>query len=173
MVESESDLGRGGGLAVEGHRAPHRERARISRPDQGDGDSGDPGRRLCQIVVERQGRVRRLGSAADVASLGERHHRADPLAPRPSPDWLLVDAGDDAAVVRAARGTVVEVITTDAVVDGVHVDRALRAARRRSATARSPSTLSDLAAMGATPRLATLSLALPSDFPTDDLDARC
>ena len=37
-------LRRGNGLAVEGHRAPHRERARISRPDQGDRHPRDPGR---------------------------------------------------------------------------------------------------------------------------------
>jgi thiamine-monophosphate kinase len=87
----------------------------------------------------------------------------------PAPDWLLVDAGDDAAVYEAPRN-LVEVITTDAVVDGVHVDRRFvpPAAIGHRALAVN---LSDLAAMGATPRLATLSLALPSDFPTDDLDA--
>ena len=86
----------------------------------------------------------------------------------PAPGWLLVDAGDDAAVYEAPRN-LVEVITTDAVVDGVHVDRRFvpPAAIGHRALAVN---LSDLAAMGATPRLATLSLALPSDFPTDDLD---
>ena len=44
MVESEQHLGRGDGLAVEGHRAPDRERARISGPDQGHRHPGDPGR---------------------------------------------------------------------------------------------------------------------------------
>lgn len=87
----------------------------------------------------------------------------------PTPDWLLVDAGDDAAVYEAPRN-LVEVITTDAVVDGVHVDRRFvppTAIGHRALAVN----LSDLAAMGATPRLATLSLALPSDFPADDLDA--
>jgi putative nucleotidyltransferase with HDIG domain len=43
------NLGRGGGLAVERHRAPHRERARISGPHQGHGDPRDSRCRLREI----------------------------------------------------------------------------------------------------------------------------
>src|SRR6188472_3082365 len=86
----------------------------------------------------------------------------------PTPDWLLVDAGDDAAVYEAPRN-LVEVITTDAVVDGVHVDRRFvpPAAIGHRALAVN---LSDLAAMGATPRLATLSLAMPDALPVADFE---
>src|SRR6187401_1671748 len=86
----------------------------------------------------------------------------------PAPDWLIVDVGDDAAVYEPARNRL-EVITTDAIVDGVHFDRRFVPAEAIGHRAVAVN-LSDLAAMGATPRLLTLSLALPSDFPTDDLD---
>ena len=82
------------------------------------------------------------------------HHRL-PAAP----DWLLVGIGDDAAVVETARNRL-EVLSVDAVVEGVHFDRAFTppAAIGHRALAVN---LSDLAAMGAAPRLALLSLALP------------
>jgi thiamine-monophosphate kinase len=86
----------------------------------------------------------------------------------PAPNWLLVDVGDDAAVYELPRG-LVEVITTDAIVDGVHFDRRFvppRAIGHRALAVN----LSDLAAMGAAPRLATLSLVLPPDLPLDDFD---
>src|SRR5580765_8717108 len=92
--------------------------------------------------------VRELGEHALIARIRAR------LTPAPS--WLLVDVGDDAAVYEPARG-LVEVITTDAIVDGVHFDRRFvppRAIGHRALAVN----LSDLAAMGATPRLATLSL---------------
>lgn len=87
----------------------------------------------------------------------------------PAPDWLVVDIGDDAAVYEPARNRL-EVITTDAVVDGVHVDRRFvpwSAIGHRAVAVN----LSDLAAMGATPRLLTLSLALPDDLTLEGFDA--
>lgn len=87
----------------------------------------------------------------------------------PAPDWLVVDIGDDAAVYEPPRNRL-EVITTDATLDGVHVDRRFvdpAAIGHRAIAAN----LSDLAAMGATPRLLTLSLALPDDFALDAFDA--
>jgi thiamine-monophosphate kinase len=82
---------------------------------------------------------------------------------------MLVGIGDDAAVVEPVRNQV-EVLTVDAVVEGVHFDRRFTppAAIGHRALAVN---LSDLAAMGATPRLALLSLALPSDLPCQDFDA--
>src|SRR5882672_3336694 len=110
-----------------------------------------------------------MPNRADVASLGE-HAIIERIRSRlgPTPDWLLVDAGDDAAVYESPRN-LVEVITTDAVVDGVHVDRRFvpPAAIGHRALAVN---LSDLAAMGATPRLATLSLALPPTLTCSDFD---
>ena len=89
------------------------------------------------------------------------------LLPAP-PDWLVVGIGDDAAVVVPARNRL-EVLTIDAIVEGVHFDRAFTppAAVGHRALAVN---LSDLAAMGAEPRLALLSLALPADHAISDFD---
>jgi thiamine-monophosphate kinase len=87
----------------------------------------------------------------------------------PTPPWVLVGIGDDAAVVEPERNRV-EVLTVDAVVEGVHFDRAFvppDAIGHRALAVN----LSDLAAMGAAPRLALLSMALPSTFPLADFDA--
>ena len=86
----------------------------------------------------------------------------------PAPEWLLVGIGDDAAVVEPERNRA-EVFSVDAVVEGVHFDRAFvpPAAIGHRALAVN---LSDLAAMGAAPRLALLSFALPRDLPLDDFD---
>ncbi len=86
----------------------------------------------------------------------------------PPPDWLLVGIGDDAAVVEPERNRV-EVLTVDAVVDGVHFDRALvppEAIGHRALAVN----LSDLAAMGAAPRLVLLSMALPPPLPLADFE---
>src|SRR5262245_13323875 len=80
----------------------------------------------------------------------------------PPPDWLLVGIGDDAAVVEPERNRV-EVLSVDAIVEGVHFDRAFvppDAIGHRALAVN----LSDLAAMGAAPRLALLSFALPRDL---------
>src|SRR3954465_6578898 len=86
----------------------------------------------------------------------------------PAPDWVLVGIGDDAAVVLPERNRV-EALTVDALVEGIHFDRAFvppDAIGHRALAVN----LSDLAAMGATPRLALLSIVLPSDFPLSDFD---
>jgi len=87
----------------------------------------------------------------------------------PAPAWMIVGIGDDAAVVEPERNRL-EVLTVDALVEGVHFDRAFTppAAIGHRALAVN---LSDLAAMGATPRLALLSLALPEALAIDDFDA--
>src|SRR6059058_4928 len=84
------------------------------------------------------------------------------------PDWVLVGIGDDAAVVEPERNRV-EVVSVDALVEGVHFDRGFvppDAIGHRALAVN----LSDLAAMGAAPRLALLSLALPSSLPLHDFD---
>ena len=61
-------------------------------------------------------------------------------------------------------------LTVDALVEGIHFDRAFvppDAIGHRALAVN----LSDLAAMGAAPRLALLSLALPLTFPITDFDA--
>jgi len=86
----------------------------------------------------------------------------------PQPDWVAVGIGDDAAVVEPARGTL-DVVTTDTLVEGVHFDRAFGSAADIGHKALAVN-LSDLAAMGATPRSVVLSLVLPPTLPTSDLD---
>jgi len=86
----------------------------------------------------------------------------------PKPPWMIVGIGDDAAVVEPERNRV-EVLTVDAIVEGVHFDRRFVPAEAIGHRALAVN-LSDLAAMGAAPRLALLSFALPSRFPVADFD---
>ncbi len=88
---------------------------------------------------------------------------------QPPPGWLTVGIGDDAAVVEPERNRL-EVLSVDAVVEGVHFDRRFTppAAIGHRALAVN---LSDLAAMGAAPRLALLSFVLPPALLRDDFDA--
>jgi thiamine-monophosphate kinase len=86
----------------------------------------------------------------------------------PAPRWLLVGIGDDAAVVEPERNRV-EVLTVDAIVEGIHFDRAFvppDAIGHRALAVN----LSDLSAMGAAPRLALLSMALPAALPLEHFD---
>ena len=76
-----------------------------------------------------------------------------------APAWVLVGPGDDAAVVEPQRGTL-DVLTTDAQVEGVHFDHRFMPPDAIGHRALAVN-LSDLAAMGARPRMALLSLVLP------------
>jgi thiamine-monophosphate kinase len=85
------------------------------------------------------------------------------------PSWVIVGPGDDAAVIQPERGTF-DVLTTDAIVEGVHFDRRFvppDAIGHRALAVN----LSDLAAMGARPRAALLSLVLPGQLEVADVDA--
>jgi thiamine-monophosphate kinase len=85
-----------------------------------------------------------------------------------SPEWVRVGIGDDAAVVEAERSTF-EVLTTDTLVEGIHWDPRFCSPAdvgHKSLTVN----LSDLAAMGAKPRAALLSLSLPSSWTRDTVD---
>lgn len=86
-----------------------------------------------------------------------------------APDWVQVGIGDDAAVLEPARGEL-DIVTTDGQVEGVHFDRRWMSMRDIGWKALAVN-VSDLAAMGATPRAATLSLALPSTLDVADFDA--
>jgi thiamine-monophosphate kinase len=85
-----------------------------------------------------------------------------------SPSWVQIGIGDDAAVIEPERNRL-EVLTTDVVIEGVHFDRAFcdPASIGHKALAVN---LSDLAAMGAAPRAALLSLGLPGSLPFGDLE---
>ena len=85
------------------------------------------------------------------------------------PDWLAVPAGDDAAVAVPVPREL-EALTTDTLVEGVHFDRRLSSPADVGYKALAVN-LSDLAAMGARPRAALLSLVLPDAYPLAELDA--
>lgn len=76
--------------------------------------------------------------------------------------------GDDAAVVAGSRNQRL-VVTTDAVVEGVHFSRAYSTPADIGHRALAVN-LSDLAAMGATPRWALLSLVLPGSTRESDVE---
>lgn len=86
----------------------------------------------------------------------------------PPPPFVAIGIGDDAAVVESERNRL-EVLTVDALVDGVHFDRRFTPPEDIGHRALAVN-LSDLAAMGATPRLALLSLALPASLDVADFD---
>jgi len=92
-----------------------------------------------------------------------------PTRPVEPHSGVLIDAGDDAAVLRPAPGTDL-VVTTDAFVEGRHFRRdwclpAQAGARLAQAN------LSDLAAMAALPRWAVLSIGARPDSTVEDLVA--
>jgi thiamine-monophosphate kinase len=103
-----------------------------------------------------------------VADCGERALIARITARLTPAPWVVVGPGDDAAVVEPVRGAL-EVVTTDAQVEGVHFDRRFvppDAIGHRALAVN----LSDLAAMGARPRAALLSMALPDALEIEAFD---
>jgi thiamine-monophosphate kinase len=105
-----------------------------------------------------------------VSELGERAllARIQARLPKPRAD-VVVGVGDDAAVVKSAKNARI-VLTTDALIEGVHFDRAFSTAADIGYKALAVN-LSDLAAMGATPAWALLSLALPDGTRVEDVEA--
>jgi len=82
---------------------------------------------------------------------------------------LLTGIGDDCAVIVPPPGERL-LVTSDLLAEGIHFRRDwtdLRSLGRKCASVN----LSDLAAMGATPRFLFLALSLPADLDTDGLDA--
>jgi thiamine-monophosphate kinase len=112
------------------------------------------------------------GSDGDqpVSAIGERgligRIRARVPAADPS---LVVGIGDDAAVAAPDRGAL-QVITTDALVEGVHFDRRFSSWEDIGYKALAVNA-SDVAAMGGASRFALLSLMLPDDTRLRDVDA--
>ena len=109
-------------------------------------------------------------ASVPLASLGERglvsliRQRFPDAAGR-----LHVGIGDDAAVAAPARGEL-DVLTTDALVEGVHFDLGFCGLADVGYKALAVN-VSDVAAMGATPRLALLSLILPPALTIADVEA--
>jgi len=103
-----------------------------------------------------------------IADVGERALIARIQAHVALPSWVVRGPGDDAAVIKPERGTF-DVVTTDAVVEGVHFDRRFVPFDAIGYRALAVN-LSDLAAMGARPRAALLSLALPASLEVESFD---
>jgi len=118
------------------------------------------GDRSTEAATSAGRRVSDVGEQALIERLRER-------LPPPAP-WVTVGPGDDAAVIEPARNRL-EVLSCDALVEGVHFDRSFvpPAAIGHRALAVN---LSDLAAMGAEPRGALLSLMLPPAMTLAEFD---
>jgi thiamine-monophosphate kinase len=86
----------------------------------------------------------------------------------PAPSQLLVGIGDDAAVAAPDRGAL-QVLTTDALVEGVHFDRRFSTPADIGYKALAVN-ISDVASMGGAARFALLSLMLPPGTPVADVD---
>jgi thiamine-monophosphate kinase len=86
-----------------------------------------------------------------------------------APAWLRVSIGDDAAILEPPRGAL-DVLTTDSLVEGVHFDFSFCTPEDVGAKAVAVN-LSDLAAMGAEPRAALVSLSVPARMPRDGIEA--
>jgi thiamine-monophosphate kinase len=86
----------------------------------------------------------------------------------PAPPDLIVGPGDDAAIVRPDRGSL-QILTTDAFVEGVHFDLRFSAPMDIGHKALAVN-LSDIAAMGGAPRFALLSLMLPESCTLETVD---
>ena len=107
----------------------------------------------------------RLGDLGEFGLIERIERAARRLA---KPRAVAIGIGDDAAVLRPRPGEDV-VLSTDAMVEGVHfrwVTESARNVGRRALVAN----LSDLAAMGARPLGFTLALAAPAQLPVRDFD---
>ena len=114
--------------------------------------------------------VRELGEFGLIERLSRRVSASSAGAPRHGEPLLhlRVGIGDDAAVWDAAGAS--EVLTTDTIVEGTHftLDTTGWSDLGWKALA---TNLSDVAAMGAAPGLAVVTLGLPRDTRVDDIDA--
>jgi thiamine-monophosphate kinase len=111
-----------------------------------------------------------LLSSPDRPPTGERELIAEIRARvPPAPAWLTVGIGDDAAVAEPPKGAL-EILTTDSLVESIHFDRRLSTPADVGWKALAVN-LSDIAAMGGTPRLALLSLGLPEALDAGEVHA--
>ena len=117
----------------------------------------------------------RFTPVADVGEFGLIDRLSDTLGDAASGRDLVVGIGDDAAVYRVGGAgsdghSRVHVVTTDALVEGVHFDRTyvpLRALGWKAIAVN----VSDVAAMNARPRFATVALGLPNNLSVEGAQA--
>jgi thiamine-monophosphate kinase len=107
--------------------------------------------------------AQRVSEAGERALIERIRHRVPEAPPQ-----LLVGIGDDAAVAAPDRGAL-QVLTTDALVEGVHFDRRFSTPSDIGYKALAVN-ISDVAAMGGAPRFALLSLMLPAQTTLDEVD---
>ena len=104
-----------------------------------------------------------------VGALGERELLARIRSRVPPPSTSVeTGLGDDAAVLAPSRSDRT-VVTVDCLVENVHFDRRFSRAEDIGHKALAVN-LSDLAAMGASPQWALLSMAMPDDWPVAEFD---
>jgi thiamine-monophosphate kinase len=107
-----------------------------------------------------------MSRARRLRDVGEHGWLARVLPGLPSGPRVLIGPGDDAAVLRAGRGP--QLVTVDALIEGVHFRRAWatpRALGRRTFRVGA----SDLAAMGARPTAVLLALECPPARPAAEI----
>lgn len=107
-------------------------------------------------------------ASGEIGAIGEFELIARLTADLPADPSVVIGVGDDAAVL-ACPPDMELVATCDAQVEGRHFLRASATAEQVGRKALAVN-LSDIAAMGALPRAALISLALPSDTPLAWLD---
>ncbi len=105
---------------------------------------------------------------SSLAEVGEFGFLRQILPKLPRDSRMVVGPGDDCAVVRSPGSRLL--LTTDAVVDGVHFRRAWMTPRQIGRKAYLVNA-SDVAAMGGRPRFCLISVGAPPDFPSREMAA--
>lgn len=105
-------------------------------------------------------------SIKDIGEFGLIGHLRDVLG-EPEDEAVRAGIADDAAVYRIGDGRV-HVLTTDALIEGIHFDRTFTPMEHLGFKAMSVN-VSDVVAMNATPRYATVALGIPQQVPVEAL----
>lgn len=95
--------------------------------------------------------------------------RLDQILGMPSDESVIRTIGDDAAVYRIGDGKV-HVVTTDALIENIHFDRAFMPMEHLGVKTIAVN-VSDIVAMNATPRYATISIGLPHDVSVEMVES--